>query len=93
MLLIHMKELGLEAVPEHKFSDRGWRFDVWLPEPRIGIECNGGHFLSQGHRSYRDLDEEYAKLNLAAMMGIRVLQFTNEFVLTGRAKNWIEEQL
>jgi very-short-patch-repair endonuclease len=93
LLGIHVRELGLAVEYEHEFCERGWRFDLYLPEPRIGIEVNGGHFLSRGHRSYRDLDEEYAKLNTATMMGIRILQFSNEFVRDGRAKEFIAEYL
>jgi hypothetical protein len=38
-------------------------------------------------------EDEYTKLNAATMDGIRVLQFTNEQVLDGRAKKFIEEHL
>jgi very-short-patch-repair endonuclease len=94
LLGIHLQELGLQVLYEFQvIKERQWRFDLYLPQERIGIEVNGGHFKSRGHRSYRDLDSEYEKLNTATMSGIRVLQFSNEFVLSGQAKEFLKENL
>jgi very-short-patch-repair endonuclease len=93
LLLIHLKELGLEAVPEFQFaSDRRWRLDAYVSEARLGIECNGGRWR-RGHRSSRDTDKDNEKINTAQMMGIRVLQFTNEQIMNGAAKEFVQKWL
>lgn len=93
LLLIHLGELGLQAEPEYQFSpERRWRLDTYVPEARIGIECNGGRYKF-GHRSSRDTDKDNEKMNTAQMMGIRVLQFTNEQILSGEAKEFVKKWL
>ena len=93
LLLIHLKELGLQAEPEFQFSpERKWRIDVYIPEARLGIECNGGRY-KRGHRSSRDTDKDNEKMNTISMMGIRCLQFTNEQILTGAAKEFVQKWL
>ena len=93
LLLIHLGELGLKCVPEYRFDDtRRWRFDVWLPEARIGIELDGGMW-SGGHRHAAAIELDHEKSNTAAMMGIRCLRFTNRQVEKGEAKDFIREWL
>jgi very-short-patch-repair endonuclease len=93
LLLIHLKELGLQAEPEFQFTpDRRWRLDTYVAEARIGIECNGGRYKF-GHRSSRDTDKDNEKMNTAQMMGIRVLQFTNEQIMSGEAKEFVKAWL
>ena len=117
LLGVHLQELGIaedEILFEHKLfvadfgkeSIRNWRFDVYLPELRLGIEIHGGQF-SGGHRrgywgkneyarrkalgtqKHTPQEDEYDKLNHAQMNGIRVFQFSNEQVSTGRAKDFL----
>jgi very-short-patch-repair endonuclease len=89
----HMQELGYKCVYEYTFeTSRRWRIDVYCDDLRLGIECNGGRWF-RGHRSSRDTDKDNEKMNTAQMMGIRILQFTNEFVLDGRAKEFVREWL
>lgn len=98
LLGIHLGELGLNVIYEHAFAEgRSWRLDLFLPEARIGIECNGGKWASAnhsgGHRRMAAIDDENLKVNTAQMMGIRVLQFANDFVLTGQAKEFLKTWL
>lgn len=100
LLLIHLRELGLEAVPEFRFHEaRKWRFDAWIPEARIGIELDGGMFSggrhSKGlsHMRGAALIGDYEKQNVAQMMGIRILRFTNHQVERGEAKEFIKTWL
>jgi very-short-patch-repair endonuclease len=86
-------------------ADRNWRFDVYCQEQRIAIEIHGGQFSGGHRRGWwnkkealrrqalglRDTpqEDEYLKLSTATMAGWRVLQFSNEQVNDGRAKEFI----
>ena len=89
----HLKELGLEPEFEWRICDcHKWRFDVVCLDQRIGIEANGGKW-SGGHRRGKAIEDENDKLNTATLGGWRVLQFTNEQILSGRAKEFLKEHL
>jgi very-short-patch-repair endonuclease len=93
LLLMHLSELGLQCFPEYTFhSTRKWRFDVFLPEANVGIELDGGMF-SGGHRHSAAIEKDHEKSNTATMMGIRCLRFTNRQVLSGAAKEFVQEWL
>jgi hypothetical protein len=88
-------------------SGRDWRIDVFLPDWRIGIEIHGGQHTGGHRRGYwgkkerqcreakgwmeTPQEDEYLKLSIATMQGIRILQFSNEQVNDGRAKAFISE--
>jgi hypothetical protein len=109
LLAIHLKELGITPTYEHKFCERDWRFDVCWPEQRLAWEISGGQYSGghrTGFWSKKEAmrrkasglvdtpqEEEYLKLNTALMLGWRVMQFTNQQVLDGRAKQFIKEHL
>jgi very-short-patch-repair endonuclease len=89
LLGIHLDELGLSFVREHQFcDDRSWRLDIAIPEYRLAVEISGGNWTG-GHRRGHAQADEYDKLNRAQMLGWRCLQFTNEQVLDGGAKEFI----
>jgi|SRR5215472_12357123 len=93
LLALHIGELAYSSVYEYKFlPDRDFRFDVYCEELRMGFECSGGRW-KKGHRSARDIESAYEKMNLAQLAGYRVIEFTNEQVLTGRAKAFLAEHL
>lgn len=93
LLRTHIQELGIAVEAEVTFHpERKWRFDLFLPEPRIGIEIDGGMW-SGGHRHMAAIELDHEKSNVAQMMGIRVLRFTNRQVLTGQAVQFFKEQL
>ena len=92
LLGIHLEELGCakdEILYEYRFCDeRRWRFDVCLPDLRLAIEINGGNWTG-GHRRGKRQEDEYDKLNHAAMDGWRVFQWTNQQIADGRAKEFL----
>ena len=94
LLGIHLRELGIQTVPELRFcKDREWAFDLaCLPRTglRLAFECNGGKW-SGGHRRGKAIEDENDKINTAQMLGWRVLQFTNEQILDGRARAFLAE--
>lgn len=92
LLGIHLDELGVNFQREVKFCDRDWRFDLLLPDYRIAVEISGGNFTG-GHRRFKAQEDEYDKLNQATIEGYRVLQFTNDQVDCGHAKQVIAEYL
>jgi very-short-patch-repair endonuclease len=92
LLGIHLAELKLFVSAEYKFCYRSWRFDWANSDLRIAFEVNGGKW-SGGHRRGWAIEDENDKLNTATMMGWRVIQFTNEQVLDGRAKEWLRPWL
>lgn len=78
---------------EYKFApNRRFRFDLYIPMLRCGIEVDGGRW-KRGHRSSRDTDMHNEKYNLAQLLGYKILTFTNEQVLTGKAKDLLREYL
>lgn len=92
LLGIHLAELKFFASAEYQFCERDWRLDWASRELRIAFECNGGKW-SGGHRRGNAIEDENDKINTAQMMGWRVIQFTNEQVLDGRAKEWLRPWL
>lgn len=91
LLQKHLVELGVKTVPEFRFSlERKFRFDLYAESLRMGFEVNGTFGGLHGPRwSASDLE----KLNLAQMMGYRVIQFTNKQVELGKAKAFLKEWL
>jgi very-short-patch-repair endonuclease len=89
LLGIHLRELGLQTVPELVFGNRHWRFDLSCDEHRLAFEISGGNWTG-GHRRGKAQEDEYDKLNTAQMQGWRVLQFTNAQVEDGRAKEFVK---
>jgi hypothetical protein len=93
LLGIHLAELGFLTVTEHKFcADRDWRFDRADLVNKVGYECDGGK-RTGGHRRGDAIDDENEKINTATLNGWRVIKFTNEFVLSGEAKNFLARWL
>lgn len=92
LLGIHLAELRIFASAEYKFCERDWRFDWANRDLRLAFECNGGKW-SGGHRRGEAIEDENDKINTAILMGWRVLQFTNEQVLDGRTKAFLQEHL
>lgn len=95
LLAIHLAELRIGFEREVEFYvGRKWRLDFTFKQGRYNwaVECNGGKYTG-GHRRGDKVDDEYEKLNRAAVMGYRVLQFTREQVLSGYAKDWIRNNV
>lgn len=81
---------------EHRFHPtRLWRFDVAIPALRIGMEYQGGLFLSRrgGHQSVKGARRDWEKLNEAQICGWIVLQFGPDETRSGEAMNVIERAI
>jgi very-short-patch-repair endonuclease len=92
LLGIHLAELRIFASADYKFCERDWRFDWANRDLKLAFECNGGKW-SGGHRRGERIEDENDKINTAILLGWKVLQFTNEQVLDGRAKAFLQEHL
>lgn len=92
LLGIHLAELKLFASAGYQFCERRWRFDWANRDLRLAFECNGGKW-SGGHKRGDAIEDENDKINTAQMMGWRVFQFTNQQILDGRAKAFLQEWL
>ena len=93
LLRQHLRELGLVAEAEYRFcEDRRWAADLAVPSLRLLFEANGGRWTG-GHFRGKAVDAENEKLNTAQMEGWRILQFTNEFILSGEAREWLKRWL
>jgi hypothetical protein len=104
----HLKELGLYATKEVQFHDtRKWRFDFLLfrfverieggalfGEPlKVAVEIEGAIWSRGRHTRGKGYQADLDKYNHATMMGYRVLRFSTEDVLRGRAKAFLAEHL
>lgn len=91
LLGIHLRELGLAIEYEYRFlPDRKFRFDVYVPELRLGIEVDGGMWRG-GHRRSDAIEVDNEKVNLALKHGFACLRFTNRQVDSGYAKQFVKD--
>lgn len=91
LLSDHLAELGILHRQEERFCERKWRLDFYLTEFRIGIEIQGGIWTGGRHARGAGYQNDCDKANTATMMGIRLLRFTTEDVMKGRAKQFLGE--
>jgi very-short-patch-repair endonuclease len=88
----------------HLRNERGhvrmWRFDFAWPEQKVAAEVDGGRFMVRKNRQgvpvpigQHMTESDYAKLNVAAIEGWRVLRFTPQHIRTGKAARWLKEVL
>lgn len=69
--------LKINYESEYRFDkERKFRFDFALPENKIAIEYNGIMSEKSRHTSITGYSKDMSKLNLAAINGWRVLQYT-----------------
>jgi very-short-patch-repair endonuclease len=70
---------------EYRFHPkRRWRFDFAWPGAMIAVECNGGTWGNGRHNNPTTIGNDYEKLNAAALLGWRVLQFTSDQIANAR---------
>lgn len=92
LLQMHLKEIGVDTVPEFRFApSRRFRFDLYSERLRMGFECNGA--FKGKHGTGWDGGHDYEKICLAQMLGYRIMLFTNRAVETGKAKEFLSEWL
>jgi very-short-patch-repair endonuclease len=90
----HLRELGLSWLKEVRFhAERRWRFDYMLLDAQVAIEIEGAIWTRGRHVRGAGFQADMNKYNHATMMGYRVLRFSTEDVLRGRAKAFLAEWL
>ena len=88
----HLNELGFDVVPEYRFhEERRWRFDYLIKSEavRVAIEIEGAIWSRGRHTRGKGYQADLDKYNHAVMMGYRVLRFSTEDVMRGRAKAFL----
>jgi hypothetical protein len=100
----HLKELGLDFIAEHRFHEqRKWRLDYTIVETLgkgeltsnlgIAIEIEGAIWSRGRHTRGKGFQADLDKYNHATMMGYRVLRFSTDDIMRGRAKAFLAEHL
>lgn len=81
---LHCRAEKLNPVREYIFHPkRKWRFDFYFPEFKIAIEVEGGY--GGRHQRIGGFASDCVKYDHAAIMGILVLRFTTQMVMSGEA--------
>jgi hypothetical protein len=71
------KSKGIKLEKEYQFAPpRKFRFDLYLPEYKIGFEYNGIFSQKSRHISLSGYSKDLEKINLAQINGYKVLQYT-----------------
>jgi hypothetical protein len=94
----HLEELGLGWNEEWQFHPtRKWRLDFVLYRDRaltgIAVEIEGGIWSRGRHTRGKGFQADLDKYNAAVMKGWRVLRFSTEDIIRGRAKAFLQEHL
>jgi very-short-patch-repair endonuclease len=95
LLEIHLSEIpGTSWTPEHRFHpDRQWRFDFAELDLKLAVEVDGGIYSGGRHVKGKGFQADMDKLNEATRLGWRVLRFSTNDVITGKAKMTVEAML
>lgn len=101
----HVQELGFGLTREYEFAkpQRRWRFDyvigpvaAVLPDDRklcCAIEIEGAIHVNGRHTRGKGYQGDLDKYNFAVAKGWRVLRFSTDDVMRGRAKAFLQEHL
>jgi very-short-patch-repair endonuclease len=94
-LVLHIRAHGLpEPAREYRFDPpRRWRFDFAYPAQMVAIEVEGGTWTGGRHTRPAGFENDCEKYNRAALLGWRVLRFTRDMVLDGRARDVLSTAL
>lgn len=86
-----LRAVGIEFVREHQFLEtRKFRFDFALLRFRIGIEVEGGTWVSGRHTRGAGYAKDCEKSNLAQLDGWMVLRFVPDQIKSGMALQMIQ---
>lgn len=92
-LQIHAEGLPT-PVREHVFADmRKFRLDFAWPDRALGVEIDGGIWTQGRHTRGYGVEKDMEKLNLAAVLGWRVLRFSSRAVQSGEAIRLLRQVL
>jgi very-short-patch-repair endonuclease len=86
-LALHIRAEKLPP-PEREFAfcaERKWRFDFAWSRIKVGVEVEGGTWVSGRHARGEGYRRDCEKYNAAQLMGWKVLRFTTEMVADGTA--------
>jgi hypothetical protein len=95
----HLQELGIAWNDEWRFHPtRKWRFDYVLYTGKnelsgIAVEIEGSIWSRGRHTRGKGFQADIDKYNCATMRGWRVLRFSTDDVLRGRAKAFLAAHL
>lgn len=100
----HLIELGIRFQREVKVCEgRRWRWDfvLWYTfgekgkviAPGTAVEIMGGIYVRGGHNRGKQYQSDCDKANEGVAQGLRVLRFTTDDILSGRAKTFIAERI
>jgi very-short-patch-repair endonuclease len=68
-----------EPIPQYQFAladlGRKWALDFAWPDKKIGVEIDGGEFVSGGHNRGAQMKKDREKDREATKMGWRVLRY------------------
>ena len=86
LFAIHCRERGLVPEAEVKFHPkRKWRVDFLFRKQALAVEIEGGTWSNGRHTRGKGFAADIAKYNELTKMGYRLLRYTTEMVLDGRA--------
>lgn len=95
----HLTEIGCSWTEESLFHpERKWRWDfVIFPgaahTARFAVEIQGQIWHKGGHTSGKGMQRDMDKRNAGVMLGWRILTFSTDDILRGRAKAFLAEHL
>lgn len=93
-LSFQLKVCGIPAEREYRFHPiRKWRFDFAIPDKRLGIEIEGGSWISGRHNRGSGFEADCVKYSEAAILGWRIIRATTGQVERGEALIWIKQAL
>ena len=92
-----------KPIPELQFAKalkRRFRFDFAWPDHLVAAEVDGGRYIVRRNKQgamvpvgQHMTEADYEKLNLAVLLGWRVLRFSPQMIRTGKALKVLEEVL
>jgi len=93
LFALQCRAMGVHMEREVKFHpDRMWRADFCNRSRQIIVEIDGGNRMAtigKDGKAYaigrHTQDDDYAKLNAAALLGYRIFRFTAKMVKSGEA--------
>lgn len=87
LLATHLEELGEAFQRQYLYvPGRKYKADFALLQYKLLVEVQGGIYSKQAHGSVQGIIRDNERLNLASMLGWRVMRFTVQQVEWGHAK-------
>ena len=85
-LAMMLRAYGVEFEREYRFAPpRRWRADFAVPDRRLLIEVQGGHWVDGRHNRGDGYAKDLERQNAAQLAGWMVLQYTTDQVVSGEA--------